>query len=894
MSGDTEHTIASLAARGAVAEAPAGKHGEAAAYLLALHPAFMHREYALGTDQVVIGRDAGACDLVCSGQTISRRHLLVYAKDGGYALRDLNSTNGVFVNHQRMSGEAALNEGDLIGLGSDSIVHLRFQHQSGRNRPWTMELPPKDTWTIGRAPGCDIPLPFESTVSTKHATVRLRNGQPELLDAGSLNGTWLNGGRMRRAVVSPTDSVMIGSTLLRFEPAGQGLRVIRRDCGDEIALECVGLTREINAWRGASKRILERISLAIRPGEFVGLLGPSGAGKSTLLKALNGYNPADYGCVLLNEMPLYPCFDMFRNSIGYVPQDDIVHSELTVEDSLDYVARLRLPPDVDKPQRRELIDSTIETLGLHHVRQSRIQDLSGGQRKRVSIGCELITKPSLLFLDEPTSGMDPSTEERLMRHFQGMARRGTTVLITTHILYNLGLLDRVVILSRGRLVFFGTPAEAQSFFTIGGKPVERPTQIFEVLEGEHDVPPGEGDPKELVADAHQRKYVESPLFKQHVGAEASAVAEELLALSDQPGASTAPRAAAKSEREQYRTLLEKPTAGGKRRSGMGFFSWRGFATLTRRNFAIKLVSPKRIALYLAIPLVLALVTLSLRTEPLPDDTEMAQKRAGIAGQIHGGYVDMSVPIKALLSPQGADDPRPAEDIVYALKHEGVPNLPVPTSVLLMFVMTAVFSGTLLACLDLSTERPIYIRERMANQRIADYLGSKLPFLLAATAVQCVVFLALCLVNPDLRSINLPMALLALVALAWTSCALGLFLSSVDPTRGQFSVLLAIVAVLPQLVLSGGLGPDYYAGMPAVLKGIANALPARWGLEMLMTACYRHPTREALEWVPAFVRDTVGFGFGPGVYLKGAAVLLAQGAAWLLLCAAALRRLDRVK
>ena len=819
---------------------------------------------------------------------MSRRHFQLQPRGNDYVLRDLNSTNGVYVNHQRVHGEVVLAPGDLIGIGSEVIVHLRFERESDRNRTWTMTLPRRDAWIIGRDAACDIALAFESTVSSRHAKVQDRNGAVEIADLGSLNGTWVNGRRVRRATIDPADSVMIGSTLLRFTPVDDGsLRVVRRDCGDEIALECVELTRELSRGLGKEpKRILDGVNLAIRPGEFVGLLGPSGAGKSTLLKALNGYNPGTYGCVLLNEMPLYPCFDMFRNNLGYVPQDDIVHPELTVERSLDYVAQLRLPPDTNAQQRKDLVDTTIETLGLAHVRGSHIQSLSGGQRKRVSIGCELMTRPSLLFLDEPTSGMDPSTEERLMRHFQQMARRGTTILITTHILYNLSLLDRVVIMARGRLVFFGTPAEAMQFFTIDGAPVARPTQIFEILEGEHPVPgmSTEGDVKENVAAHYQKKFRESELFRRHVDQEASDLGKQLQAVSQN-------RTGGVPEARHLAPLLETPTAGAKRAFSWKFFRFRDFWTLTRRNFSIKLVSPKRLLFYLAVPLVLALVTLSLRAPEFPDDAELATKHDEIAQQIHGGQIDLGVPIKELLAPDGADDPRPAEDVVYALKFEGLPNLPTPLSVLLMFVMTSVFMGTLMSCLDLSTERPIYVRERMANQRITDYVGSKLPFLLLVTAVQCLVFLLICRMKPGLRSFDMPSAYVALMAMAWAACAMGLFLSAIDPTSGQFSVILAIVMVLPQLVLSGGLGPDFFAGMPDALQIIANLFPARWGIEMLMTAFYDHPDRTSLTWIPQFVTETVGFDFGSTVYLRNTAILLFQAAAWLFLCGFALKRLD---
>lgn len=883
--------------------------GQSMPCLISLSPALLHREYQVKPGGVVVGREAAACDVVVSGTTISRKHFRVFSKDGReYLLQDLNSTNGVYVNRKRILHEHALKDGDLIGIGTAQYDHVRFQLESGRGRPWTITLPRKDSWSIGRAVTNDIAISFDSTVSSRHAAVRPKGDRVEVTDLGSLNGTWLNGRRIRKAALEPTDTLMIGSTTLRFLPVQDGsLQVVRRDCGDEIALECVALTREVRA-RGLTsartKKILDQICLAIRPGEFVGLLGPSGAGKSTLLTALNGYHPPDYGCVLLNETPLYQSYAMFRSAIGYVPQDDIVHADLTVKACLDYVARLRLPADMSRADREELIDSTIETLGLNHVRNNRVCELSGGQRKRVSIGCELITRPSILFLDEPTSGMDPSTEERLMRHFQHMARHGTTVLITTHILYNLSLLDRVVILSRGRLVFFGKPDEAMQFFTFDDKPIERPTQIFDALEGE-GVPSAlqaTGDLKDAVSAFYERKYAESELFQRHIAKDLSAMATDLLDESArQSGTATkvptrTQTTTSQTATKKYSSLLKNPTgASGRRlRFNMDFFSPRAFLTLTQRHMAIKLVSLKRAFFYLAVPLVLALVTLSLRTSDIPDDAAMRDIRTKLQSQLHGGPVDLGNPIKEILAPDGLQDPRPAEDVVFALKHEGIGNLPTPLSVLLMFVMTAVFMGTLMSCLDLSTERPIYLRERMANQRIADYLGSKLPFLLAVTAIQCALFLLLCYLKPGLRQFDLLGAFLAMVAMAWTSCAMGLFISAIDPTAGQFSVILAIVAVLPQLVFSGGLGPDFYKGMSNVMKCLANVFPARWGLEMLMTAFYNHPDHDSLKWVADFVPETIGFKFGATVYFHNLLILFGQAVVWLALCGIGLKRLDRVR
>ncbi|MCL4693824.1 MAG: FHA domain-containing protein, partial [Candidatus Hydrogenedentes bacterium] len=766
------------------------------AYLVAVNPALAHGEYVVGSAQTRLGRDASACAVVVSGDTVSRVHAGIRATPSGeFVIEDANSTNGTFVNGQRIAAGVALNEGDSIGLGSAGVFHLRFQRESGRDRPWTLRLPDKNTWTIGRAQTNDISLGFESTVSSQHAILKRKNGRLDIHDQGSLNGTYVNGRRVRRASLEETDVVRIGSTMLRFQIGADGsVQLTRRDCGGGIALECVALTRSVKGgavFSPTTRRILDQISLAIRPGEFVGLLVPSGAGKSTLLKSLNGFTPPDYGCVLLNETPLFPCYDMFRNSIGYVPQDDIVHSELSVESSLDYVSRLRLPADVSEEDRRNLIDTTIESLGLSHVRASRLSQLSGGQRKRVSIGCELITRPSVLFLDEPTSGMDPSTEERLMRIFQDLAHNGTTVLITTHILYNLQMLDRIVIMSRGRLVFFGTPAEALTFFGTNGKPVDRPTQIFDILEGESGPAAGKerGDVREEASKLYERQYRSSDLYDKHIGSALSGLAGELQRTVKLPGGPAPTVAPSEGGAQKHADLLQK-TKPGRRLSPGGFLSPRALWTLTRRNIVIKLASPKRALFYLAVPVVLALVTLTLRTEPFPDDAEMVIAKDEIAEQIHGGPFDLGNPIKALLSPDGVNDPRTAEAVVFALKHEGAANLPTPLSVLLMMVMTAVFAGTLMSCLELSTERPIFARERMAGQNVLDYLLSKLPFLLVLTAVQCAIYLAICRVKPELQHFDLLSAYLAMVAMAWAACCMGLFLSALDPAAGQFSVILA--------------------------------------------------------------------------------------------------------
>src|ERR1043165_1733894 len=170
--------------------------------------------------------------------------------------------------------------------------------------------------------------------------------------------------------------------------------------------------------------------------------------------------PATSGNVLVNNLDLYRHLDSLKQSIGYVPQDDIIHRELTVYRTLYYVARLRLSSDVSTKEIDQIINEVMDVTGLSERRDVPVSQLSGGQRKRVSIAVELITKPSVIFLDEPTSGLDPATEEKIMKLFRQIAESGRTVILTTHAMENVKLFDKIVVLMRGKLVFYGAPQEA--------------------------------------------------------------------------------------------------------------------------------------------------------------------------------------------------------------------------------------------------------------------------------------------------------------------------------------------------------------------------------------------------------------------------------------------------
>lgn len=212
--------------------------------------------------------------------------------------------------------------------------------------------------------------------------------------------------------------------------------------------------------RAGRLKILQDVTLGVLSGEFVGILGPSGCGKSTLLRALSGQQKLAGGKVLLGGKALDP---RDTGAIGFVPQDDIVHTSLTVEKALLYSARLRLADDAIGPA----VEEVVRQLDLGERRKTRIERLSGGQRKRVSIGVELLTRPKVLLLDEPTAGLDPALEEQFMDLCRTLARQGRTVLMTTHVMQSLDRLDLVIVMCAGRLVYFGPPAQTAAFFGVG-------------------------------------------------------------------------------------------------------------------------------------------------------------------------------------------------------------------------------------------------------------------------------------------------------------------------------------------------------------------------------------------------------------------------------------------
>jgi ABC-type multidrug transport system ATPase subunit/pSer/pThr/pTyr-binding forkhead associated (FHA) protein len=436
-------------------------------------------------ESVLIGRSTEA-DLVLSHPEVSRRHCRIMAQQGGFVIEDLGSQRGTLVNGSAISGQVQLTPGDQIALGPIVIGFGKApagQLPSGGEAsvgealgaPGTVvyakqavdRIPLTARLVFGRSQEVDVQL-NDPMVSRRHAVVEENSDGFRVLDLYSRAGSFVNGRRFDEHQLIIGDQLQLGPFCFVF--TGNELhRILRVSVGKVIAN---GLNRT-----AGGNLILEDVSFVAEPGQFIGILGPSGAGKSTLLGALSGLRPADSGKILINDIDFYAHLNQLRSMFGYVPQDDIVHGDLTPAEALTFAARLRLPAGTPRSAIGALVQQTMESLGLAERKDLRISLLSGGQRKRVSVGVELLRRPPLIFLDEPTSGLDPFSEFKLMELLRRLADTGCTVICTTHVMENVFLMDQIAVLLAGKLLFQGPPDAARARFG-----VSRLSALYDLLQ----------------------------------------------------------------------------------------------------------------------------------------------------------------------------------------------------------------------------------------------------------------------------------------------------------------------------------------------------------------------------------------------------------------------------
>jgi ABC-type multidrug transport system ATPase subunit/pSer/pThr/pTyr-binding forkhead associated (FHA) protein len=400
------------------------------------------------------------CGLQLQSSLVSPHHARLDARHGRAELTDLGSSVGLYVNGEHLppGSHVAIQSGDGIGIG-DAVLYF-VTTDSPPLPPIEVPLPEsrlqmdRPEVSIGSDSGNDVVLdhplvsPHHAQIVTGQSGIRIKD-----LSRGG-DGLRVNGNLVHRAFLKTGDEIAIGPYRLIFD--GQLLQ--QRSVGHGMRLEAEAVRMDAGA-----KTILRPATITVQPGELVAIIGPSGAGKSTLLKSLCGVYSITGGRVTVDGDPVRSR----QTDLGYVPQDEIVHPLLSVREAMQFAAELRLPHDATDLERQAAVNRVIAEVGLDAHADTRIGALSGGQRKRVGVATELISQPGMLFLDEPTTGLDPGLEQRMMELFQSLANSGRATLVVTHATRSLRLCEKVIVMGEGgHLCFMGTPDDALDFFAV--------------------------------------------------------------------------------------------------------------------------------------------------------------------------------------------------------------------------------------------------------------------------------------------------------------------------------------------------------------------------------------------------------------------------------------------
>jgi ABC transport system ATP-binding/permease protein len=434
--------------------------------------------FAPGED-VVIGRDVRA-HIRLPHPGVSRAHAVLRYLDGRWLAIDNESMNGMFVGHRRVTS-VDIRNGDTIHIGNPEGPPLTFELGSvaQRDDPPTARMrqrtdrktdvlgiaaavmrgrwrgapavPPEAT-TIGRELDNDIVI--ADLLASRHHAILVPTAQGVQIQDLSVNGTFVNGQRVKDAILRDGDVVTIGNDDLVFADG----TLVRHTAP---AVKTGGLdVCDISLTIEGNRTLLDHVSFSAKPATLTAVIGPSGSGKSTLSTVIVGGMQPDSGIVSFEGHNVHAEYASLRSRMGMVPQDDVVHHQLTINQALGYAAELRMPPDTTKQDRQQVIAQVLEELDLTPHADTRVDKLSGGQRKRASVALELLTGPSLLVLDEPTSGLDPALDRQVMMMLRQLADAGRVIVVVTHSLTFLDVCDQVLLLAPGgKTAFCGRPGE---------------------------------------------------------------------------------------------------------------------------------------------------------------------------------------------------------------------------------------------------------------------------------------------------------------------------------------------------------------------------------------------------------------------------------------------------
>ncbi len=648
---------------------------------------------------------------------------------------------------------------------------------------------------IGRDSAAGFILPHPA-VSGQHARLERVGAYWGLTGLDSHNRTFLTRGTQSGPLLGPVileigDKIGIHPYTLIFTGTSLTPRYEIELIADSLNQTIIEAKWQDYNWHNQTKVLLNNISLVIRPRDFIAVLGGSGAGKSTLLRALSGYTQ-NQGRVYFNCYDYYANFDSFRGQVGFVPQADIIHGELSVITALGYAAQLRLGRNYYQEEIDQKVNEVIERLELTAHKDTVINNLSGGQRKRVSIAVELLTSPPLFFLDEPTSGLDPGLEADMMRLMRSLSHDGHTIILVTHSVVNISLCDNLAVMGYGGvLVYFGPPGQvgddspgtALSHFG-----VSEPADIYRVVQPQVkksgpyvylDLPTECRNPilRQMAESLNRENHINPTQLLLYWSERLENYYRQTL---------------------EYFTLIEQPVQ-------------------QQRLYAATSPTPPESTTARAIP---AKSRLSLQQSRILMRRYVALLRSDwralallmLQAPVIGLILAISVPKNALTSNNVLDAQR----------------------LLAMMACSVLWFGIINSAREVVKELPIYRRERFVNLNIFAYLLSKFSVLFFICALQCGLLLttiAICGVKIEGKGAFLPLPIefyVDLLLTALVGLALGLLVSCTVATSERVTSAIPIV-LLPQIILN----PTLLSNPDGILKILVNGLVAsKWGLVAL--------------------------------------------------------------
>lgn len=393
----------------------------------------------------------------------------LFYKDGGWFAEDLSGGHGrclTLLGGKKFRRPVQKLDGDLTFRPADEkkgeLARIGSVRQFGKRHAGSgFDLTKRTVTAVGRGAGCDIRVD-SPLVSDKHFIVVFDGKDCYIEDAHSLGGTFVNNRRVRRRKLGDYDRISIPSAAYIYYRG----RLLFSTAEGGIRIDAAGVTRRVSDRGGRGKvTLVDGATFRIEAGEFVAVVGGSGAGKSTLLDCLNGTRPATGGKIYFDGNDYYENLNTYRAIVGYVPQRDILHDDLTLERVLTYTAQLRVRADLSREELSARVAQAIADVHLTGKEKLRVSSLSGGQRKRASIAMELLSDPKVIFLDEPTSGLSPDLDMEMMELLKDLSKKGRTIVAVTHAMENLDKCDRVLFLGRGgRVCYFGPAQGAQAWF----------------------------------------------------------------------------------------------------------------------------------------------------------------------------------------------------------------------------------------------------------------------------------------------------------------------------------------------------------------------------------------------------------------------------------------------